>query len=263
MGMDRLAAGLDAKQKLQEIAARDLGGRPEDYETSDGRVYRRSNPAQGMTLGRAATRAIELGGRYSGEELDEDLNDMTKASATALAGQGLVAAARDNFGGEGGLQSWVVGFAEVELDVETGKVDVVHFTAVTDCGVVVHPRGLGGQIFGGSFQGMGMAMSQKWVFDPVWGVSFAKRLYTARPPGMLDVPIDVQWAAVELPDPQTPVGAKGIGEPCVGAGSAALTSAISDALEGECLCRTPLTPDVLLAEIEGREPAYGPLDLHV
>ena len=257
------AAGLDARQKLQEIAARDLGGRPEDYETSDGRVYRRSNPSQGMTLGRAATRAIELGGRYSGEEFDDDLNDMTKASVTGLAGQGLVAAARDNFGGTGNLQSWVVGFAEVELDVETGKVDVIHFTATTDCGVVVHPRGLGGQIFGGSFQGMGIAMSQKWVFDPVWGVSFAKRLYTARPPGMLDVPIDVQWAAVEIPDPQTPVGAKGIGEPCVGAGSAALTSAISDALEGTCLCRTPLTPDVLLAEIEGLEPAYGPLDLHV
>ena len=257
------AAGLDARQKLQEIAARDLGGRPEDYETSDGRVYRRSNPSQGMTLGRAATRAIELGGRYSGEEFNDDLNDMTKASVTGLAGQGLVAAARDTFGGTGNLQSWVVGFAEVELDVETGKVDVIHFTATTDCGVVVHPRGLGGQIFGGSFQGMGIAMSQKWVFDPVWGVSFAKRLYTARPPGMLDVPIDVQWAAVEIPDPQTPVGAKGIGEPCVGAGSAALTSAISDALEGTCLCRTPLTPDVLLAEIEGLEPAYGPLDLHV
>jgi len=257
------AAGLDAKQKLQEIAARDLGGRPEDYDTSDGRVYRRSNPSQGMTLGRAATRAIELGGRYSGEEFNDDLNNMTKASVTALAGQGLVAAARDNFGGSGGLQSWVVGFAEVELDIETGKVDVIHFTATTDCGTVVHPRGLGGQIFGGAFQGMGIAMSQKWVFDPVWGVSFAKRLYTARPPGMLDVPIDVQWAAVEIPDPQTPVGAKGIGEPCVGAGSAALTSAIADALEGTCLCRTPLTPDVLLAEIEGLEPAYGPLDLHV
>ena len=257
------AAVLDAKQKLQEIAARDLGGRPEDYDTSDGRVYRRSNPSQGMTLGRAATRAIQLGGRYSGEEFDDNLNDMTKASVTALAGQGLVAAARDTFGGSGGLQSWVVGFAEVELDIETGKVDVIHYTAVTDCGVVVHPRGLGGQIFGGSFQGMGMAMSQKWVFDPVWGVSFAKRLYTARPPGILDVPIDVQWAAVGIPDPQTPVGAKGIGEPCVGAGSAALTSAIADALEGKCLCRTPLSPDVLLSELEGREPAYGPLDLHV
>jgi xanthine dehydrogenase molybdenum-binding subunit len=257
------AAGLQAKEKLQSIAAMDLGGNPGDYETSDGRVFQRSNPSRGMTLGQAATRAIALGGRYSGEDLDEDLNAMTTASASAMAGEGLLAAARDNFGGQGGLQSWVVGFAEVELDVETGKVDVVHFTAVTDCGTVVHPRGLGGQVYGGAFQGMGMAMSQKWVFDPVWGVSFAKRLYTARPPGILDVPHDVQWAAVNLPDPQSPVGAKGIGEPCVGAGSAALTSAIADAMEGTCLCRTPLTPDVLLASMEGREPAYGPLDLHV
>jgi len=257
------AAGLDAKQKLQEIAARDLGGRPEDYETSDGRVYRRSNPSQGMTLGRAATRAIELGGRYSGEEYNDDLNNMTKASVTALAGQGLVAAARDTFGGSGQVRSWVIGFAEVELDIETGVVDVVHYTAVTDCGTVLHPRSLGAQILGGSIQGMGIAMSQKWVFDPVWGVSFAKRLYTARPPGMLDVPIDMQWAAVEIPDSGTPVGAKGIGEPPVGAGSAALASAISDALEGRCLCRTPLTADILLADIEGLEPAYGPLDLHI
>ncbi|MCH7857236.1 MAG: xanthine dehydrogenase family protein molybdopterin-binding subunit [Gemmatimonadetes bacterium] len=257
------AVGLDAKEKLQSIAARDLGGRPEDYETSDGRVYRRSNPSQGMTLARAATRAIELGGRYSGEEFADNLNAMTKASVTGLAGQGLVAAARDTFGGSGGLQSWVVGFAEVELDIETGKVDLIHYTATTDCGVVVHPRGLGGQILGGSIQGMGIAMSQKWVFDPVWGVTFAKRFYTARPPGILDVPLEMQWEAVGIADPQSPVGAKGIGEPCVGAGSAALTSAIADAMEGVCLCRTPLTPDVLLAELEGREPAYGPLDLHV
>ena len=94
-------------------------------------------------------------------------------------------------------------------------------------------------------------------------VSFAKRFYTARPPGILDVPIDMDWDAVGIPDPQTPVGAKGIGEPPVGAGSAALTSAIADALGGKCLCRTPLTADVILAEIEGRSPAYNPLDLHV
>lgn len=257
------AAGMDARRKLQEIAARDLGGQAEDYETSDGRVFRRSSPSRGMTLAQAARRAIELGGRYSGQELDEDLNDMTKRSATALAGTGLIAAARDNYQNEGGIQSWVVGFAEVELDVETGQVDIVKYSAVTDCGTVLHPRSLGGQVLGGSIQGMGIAMSQKWVFDPVWGIGFANRLYTARPPGILDVPLDLDWAAVEIPDPQNPVGPKGIGEPPVGAGSAALTSAIADALGGKCLCRTPLTADVLLAEIEGREPAYGPLDLHV
>ena len=257
------AVGTEAKRLLQEIASSDLGGSPEDYDTADGRVFRRSSPSTGMSFARAATRAMELGGRYSGEEVADDLNDMTKAAAAGLAGQGLVAAAKDNYPREGGVQSWVVGFAEVELDVETGQVDIVKYTAVADCGTVLHPRSLGGQILGGSIQGMGIARSQKWVFDPVWGVSFANRFYTARPPGMLDVPIDMEWAAVEIPDPQTPVGAKGIGEPPVGAGSAALTSAIADALGGKCLCRTPLTADVILAEIEGRPPAYGPLDLHV
>lgn len=79
------AVGMDAKRKFQEIAARDLGDDPEDYDTSDGRVFQRSNPSRGMSFAQAATRAIELGGRYSGEELAPDLNDMTKASATALA----------------------------------------------------------------------------------------------------------------------------------------------------------------------------------
>jgi CO/xanthine dehydrogenase Mo-binding subunit len=257
------AVGMDAKGKLQEIAARDLGGAPEDYDTSDGRVFRRSNPARGLSFAQAANRAIELGGRYSGEELAPELNDMTKASATALAGQGLVAAAKDNYPYSGSVRSFVVGFAEVEVDVETGGVEITQYTAMADCGTMLHPRSLGAQILGGSIQGMGIARSQKWVYDPVWGVSFAKRLYTARPPGILDVPLDIEWGAVEVPDPQTPVGAKGIGEPPVGAGSAAIASAISDALGGVCLCRTPLTADVILAELEGRAQPYAPLETHV
>ena len=257
------AVGTDAKRKLQEIAARDLGGAPEDYDMSDGRVFRRLNPSRGMSFAQAATRAIELGGRYSGEELAPELNDMTKVSATALAGQGLVAAARDNYPFSGSVRSFVIGFAEVELDVETGAVEIKQYTAMADCGTMLHPRSLGAQILGGSIQGMGIARSQKWVYDPVWGVAFAKRLYTARPPGILDVPLDIQWGAVEIPDPQTPVGAKGIGEPPVGAGSAAIASAISDALGGKCLCRTPLTADVILAELEGRAQPYKPLETHV
>lgn len=256
------AAAMDAKRKLQEIAARDLGGSPADYVTADGRVYRRSDPSRGMSFARAARRAIELGGKYSGEEVAEDLHEMTKASAAALAGEGLVAAAKDNYGREGGTWSFVVGFAVVELDVETGAVDLKEYAAVADCGVVVHPRSLAAQLHGGGVQGFGIARSQKWVFDPHWGAPFAHRLYTAKPPGMLDVPLTMQWDAVNEPDPQTPVGAKGIGEPPIGAGSAAITSAIADALGGRCLCRTPLTTDMILAALEGREPPQRPLEIH-
>ncbi len=141
--------------------------------------------------------------------------------------------------------------------------EIKEYTAATDCGTVIHPRSLAGQLHGGGVQGFGMARSQKWVFDPKWGVPFAHRLYTARPPGMLDVPVTMDWVAVNEPDPQTPVGAKGIGEPPIGAGSAAITSAIADALGGVCLCRTPLTTDMILAELEGRAQPYARLETHV
>jgi CO/xanthine dehydrogenase Mo-binding subunit len=88
-------------------------------------------------------------------------------------------------------------------------------------------------------------------------------LYTARPPGFLDVPTEMRWAAVGEPDPQTPVGAKGIGEPPVGAGAAAIASAVADALGGHCFCRTPLSPDIVLSEIEGMPMPFKHLSTHV
>ena len=68
------AAGMDAK--LQEIAAKDLGGRPDDYEVANERVFRKGG-GPGMTLAKAAQRAIELGGTYDGHELPKDINRFT------------------------------------------------------------------------------------------------------------------------------------------------------------------------------------------
>ena len=248
---------------LQELAANELGGSPGDYRVADGRVFRAGNRAAGMDFAQAAFRAIALGGKFSGGEFPEDLNDVTKASVTGLAGQGLVAAAKDNYPREGAVFTWVASFAQVELDVETGEVEIVDLASTTDCGTVMHPRSLAAQTNGGVFQGIGMAKSQRWVFDPKWGIPFTKRFYTARPPGMLDVPRNPRFAAVNQPDPHTPVGAKGIGEPPVGAGEAAYVCAVADAMGGLCLCRTPLTSDMILAELEGRPRPYGLLETHV
>ena len=87
------AVAMDARQKLQEIAAKRLGGKPEHYVVANERVFRKGGGA-GMTLAQAAQRAIELGGNYDGHEAPADVNKMTKASVAALAGQGLVAAAQ-------------------------------------------------------------------------------------------------------------------------------------------------------------------------
>ena len=87
-----------------------------------------------MTLAQAAERAIALGGKYDGHELPADIHAMTRTSATALAGRGLMGVAKDNYPHDGETHSYVIGFAEVEVDVETGVVKLIDYAAVGDVG---------------------------------------------------------------------------------------------------------------------------------
>ncbi len=257
------AAGLDLQRKLQQIAAMDLGGSPGDYEVTGGRVVHASDRGRTMSFNRAAVRAIELGGIFDGHELPEDLNEMTVASAGALVGQGLMGVSRDNFERGGRLQSWVIGFARVEVDIETGMVEIVEFVAATDCGTVLNPRSLRAQVLGGCIQGFGVARSQKWVYDLQWGVPFTKGFHAAKPPTILDVPLDVDVVAVNEPDPFNPVGCKGIGEPPMGAGAGAIAAAIEDALGGVGFNRTPITTDMIMAALENRPQPFRGLTAHI
>jgi xanthine dehydrogenase molybdenum-binding subunit len=256
------AVAMDARQKLREIAATSLGGKPEDYVVENERVFRNGH-GPGMTFAEAAQHAIQLGGEYDGHEAPSDVNKMTKASVAALAGQGLVAAARDNYPRDGMTHSYVASFAEIEVDVETGKYYIVDFLAYADVGSVIHPRALGGQILGRSTLGIGHAISQKWVFDPHYGEMVSKRFYQNRPPTILDVPVDMQWAALDIPDPETPVGARGIGEPPVGGGCASILNALSDALGDEVFQRAPVNADTILTALEAGHPMQHPLMAHI
>jgi xanthine dehydrogenase molybdenum-binding subunit len=256
------AVAMDAKQKLQEIAAKNLGGKPEDYEVANERVFRKGSGA-GMTLAQAAQHAIELGGKYDGHEAPADVNKVTKASVAALAGQGLVAAARDKYPRDGMTHSYVASFAEIEVDVETGKYYIVDFLAYADVGTVIHPRALGGQVLGRSILGIGHAIGQKWVFDPHYGVMVSKRFHHNKPPTILDVPVNMQWAALDIPDPETPVGARGIGEPPVGGGCASVLNALSDALGDEIFQRAPVNADTILTSLEAGRPMQHPLMAHI
>ncbi|MDR0788478.1 MAG: xanthine dehydrogenase family protein molybdopterin-binding subunit [Gemmatimonadota bacterium] len=258
------AVGMAMYGLLQELASLELGGSPSSYAVGNGRVYRIGSPGSGLTFAQAAQRAITRGGKFSGAVLPDDINEMTRNSATALAGQGLIAAAKDTYPHTARTYSFVATFAEVEVDVETGMHRVVEVTTVADCGTVVHPRSLAAQANAGVIQGMGFARSHKWSIDPTWGVHLTKRLEAAKPPTILDGPTQYHFAAVDLPDPQNPVGAKGIGEPPVGAGSGALLCAIEDALGGLYGSHTPMSPDKVLSiyENEGRV-ASGRLAIHV
>jgi len=256
------AAAMDGKQKLQEIAAKTLGGKPEQYEVSNERVFRKGGGG-GMTLAQAAQHAIQLGGKYDGHEPPDDVNKVTKASIAALAGHGLVAAAKDKYPRDGQSFSYVASFAEVEVDIETGKYDITDFLAVADVGTVIHPKALSGQILGRSTLGIGHAIGQKWVFDPHYGHTISLRFHHTKPPTILDVPVNMQWAALDIPDPETPVGARGIGEPPVGGGCGAILNALSDALGDEIFRRAPVNLDTILTSLEAGRPVQDPLTAHI
>ena len=259
-----LAAGLDAKQKLQEIAARDLGGSPDSYDVADGRVFRRGNRSQGLTFARAAERAIALGGKYDGHELPEDINAMTTTSATALAGLGLMGVAKDNYETGGRNMSYCIGFAEVEVDLETGAIALKDYKVASDAGTIVHPDTFAGQLHGGGVQGFGVALGQKWIYDRQWGLHVSKRFYSNRPPTILDVPHDeeMQWVAADLADPFNPLGARGIGEPSQGAGCGAVLCAIADALGDGYFNRTPVMRDMILTKLENLPEAVSRIAAH-
>jgi CO/xanthine dehydrogenase Mo-binding subunit len=262
MTRTNFAAATDALNKLKEIAARRLGGAPNDYDVGSEAVFRRSNPSSRLTYAQAARIAIELGGRYSGMEVPENINPMTRRAVEGIAGTGLIGVARDDIPSTGMVPALAAGFIEIELDVETGMYEIIDYLGVADCGIVLHPQSLATQTKGGAVMGFGMATTERHVYDPRWGLPGAIGLHQAKPPSYLDVPATMEWAAVDQADSNNPVGVKGIGEPLMGCAAAALLCAISEGLGGHYFNRTPVVPDMIINAVAGREPPHRPLQVN-
>ena len=256
------AAAIDLKNKMLEIASIDFGGNAEDYDVDGERVFLKSDPARSLSYGEVAQRAIDIGGKYAGHALPEDIFFLTRASATAVAGSGLVGVAKDNYDKDGTVPALAAAYMLIELDEETGMVEILEYQATADCGTVIHPQGLAAQIRGGAVMGIGMAALERMVYDPQYGLPANTGFYQAKPPSYLDVPPTMQVTAVDKPDPQNPIGAKGIGEPLMGCAAAALLCAISDAMGGHYFNRTPVVPDMIINALAGKPQAHGNLQVN-
>ena len=256
MSRTNYVAAIDAKQKLQEIAAQTLGGKPQDYVVAEEKVTAKADANKSMTFAEAAKKAIELGGKYSGKEIAAELNDLTKRSVEALAGSGLIGVAKDTIPMKDHVPALAAAFMHIELDIETGKWEILDYVATADCGTVLHPKGLANQIRGGGVMGIGMAALERVVYDPQNGLPANVGFYQSKPPSYLDVPSEMQVGWVDKPDPQNPVGVKGVGEPLMGCAASALLSAISDALGGHYFNRTPVMPDMIVNAVAKRPQSY-------
>ncbi len=152
-------AAMDAVSKLKAITAETLGGSADDYDIDGQRVFNIHNTRQGMTYAAVAARAIQLGGAYSGASYPDDIHEITQRAVENIAGTGLIGVAKDNLPQEGVIPGLAAAFVEIELDLETGKYEILDYVGIAECGTVMHPQGLAGQMKGGAVWGMGMPAS--------------------------------------------------------------------------------------------------------
>ena len=135
---------------------------------------------------------------------------------------------------------------DVEVDPETGKVQILRYTIAQDVGTAIHPSYVEGQMQGGVVQGIGWALNEEYWYDDRGSMRNATYL-DYRIPTCYDVPM-IETIIVEVPDPQHPYGVRGVGEVPICPPPAAIANAIAQAV-GVRMHRLPMSPPNLLTEI--------------
>ena len=137
----------------------------------------------------------------------------------------------------------------VEVDVETGRIEIVRYVAVDDCGTVINPTLVDGQVHGGIVHGVGQALFERVEFGPQ-GQPLTTSLLDYLLPTAADLP-DLELDRTVTPSPHNSLGAKGAGESGTIAATPALTNAVIDALRplGVEFINMPLSPEAVLAAL--------------
>jgi len=135
---------------------------------------------------------------------------------------------------------------DVEVDPDTGKVQILRYTAAQDVGTAIHPSYVEGQIQGGAVQGIGWALNEEYWYDDQGSMRNATYL-DYRIPTCYDVPM-IDTIVVEVPDPGHPYGVRGVGEVPICPPPAAIANAIYQAV-GVRMHQLPMSPPRVLAEI--------------
>ena len=156
---------------------------------------------------------------------------------------------RASLNAQGAGASFSVNWTDLKVDTETGKTDVLAFTAVQDAGRAIHPAYVEGQMQGGAVQGIGWALNEEYIYDAD-GVMENPGFLDYRVPVASDLPmIDTQ--IIEVPNPSHPYGVRGVGETPIVAPLAAVSNAVRDQL-GFRIDDLPLSPPRVLEAIDER-----------
>jgi CO/xanthine dehydrogenase Mo-binding subunit len=191
----------------------------------------------------------EDGQAVPGPGVNADVKPLSLAELARKAGKtGGPITARASLNAQGAGAAFSVNFGDLRVDRETGKVDVLSFTAIQDAGRAIHPAYVEGQMQGGAVQGIGWALNEEYIFDDN-GVLENAGFLDYRIPVASDLPM-IDTEIVEVPNPSHPFGVRGVGEAPIVAPLAVCANAVSRSLDMR-ITDLPMSPPRLLDAIEG------------
>lgn len=233
-------AAEDAKRQLLEISSEHMEANVNDLECSGGKIYVKGSPERGMEIGEVGKLAFNSSGGASIIGVGKYVVPPT-----------VVIPDKTKFGNISSAYSFGVQVAEVQVDPNTGKVNILKVMSVHDSGKIINPMLAEGQIEGGVSQGIGYSLLEEIVRQD--GKVLNDDFTDYRMPTIYDVP-KILSQFVEIPDPNGPFGAKGLGEITLVPTAAAIANAIYDAA-GIRLKELPFTPEKVLKALKTKREA--------
>ena len=222
-GWAAIQAANDIKQQLVARAALIWETDSENVEYVNGALQHKSDPELRMTFKQIAPRLNETGGPVVG---------------------------RGNVNPRGAGGSAAATLVDLEIDPETGKVQVLRCTVFQDAGKAVHPSYVEGQMQGGTVQGLGWALNEEYFMSDN-GELVNSSLLDYRMMTSLDIPM-IDTVIVEAANPGHPFGVRGVGEASIVPPMAAVANAVHHAT-GLTMDQLPISPGVLVAAIQDQQ----------
>lgn len=235
-----IEAATDCLNQIRNVAAQALGVTPEDLECENEKVYPKDQPDQAIAYSQLA-----LGYTFAnGNSIGGPIIGHGRFIATGLThldpntGQGLPA------------QYWTYGAhaVEIEVDTQTGEIEILNIVTALDAGKVLNPKLCIGQVVGGVIQGLGSALWEGFVFDEN-GRFVNAGFVDYKIPTAKDIPRHTQQILLENPQPGGPYGARGVAEHPMISVPSAIGNALYAAL-GIDFNTLPLNYERLLTRIQ-------------
>jgi 2-furoyl-CoA dehydrogenase large subunit len=238
-------AALNLRERLARVAAAQLNVPPAEIVFAGGRVAARSNPDNSLPFSRLAATAHWAPGTLP-TEVGQTIRETVFWTPPELAAPTEADEVNSSL-----CHGFIFDFCGVEIDPTSGAVRLDRYVTMHDCGSILHPAMVAGQITGGFAQALGAALYEEYVYaenGSFLSGTFADYLV----PTAMEVPEPVVLHR-ESPSPFTPLGAKGVGEGNCMSTPVCIANAIADAL-GLAAIDLPATPSKLAAHLHGPEP---------